>query len=107
MTSPKVDQSIEYARMNWPILSAIGVGLLMWGMTLQRVNAIEEEIDDADDQRERVVRIETQITTITTQLEEGKVERKELSEGVTALEMEVQKGFNSLLIELQKQRNDS
>lgn len=109
MTSPKVDQTIEYARMNWPILSALGAGLILWGMTLQRVNAIEEEIDDADTQRERIVRIETQITTVQTSIGKLETTLKEQQlidkEEREQLEESINENFQLLLLELQRQRD--
>jgi hypothetical protein len=109
MTSPRVDETLEYARRNWPLLSAIGAGLIFASMTFQRVNAIEEELEDADSQKERIVRIETQITTVQTSIGELKTTIKEQQtidkEEREALEDTINDNFRQLLLELQRQRD--
>jgi hypothetical protein len=95
MTSPRVDETLEYARRNWPLLSAIGAGLIFASMTFQRVNAIEEELEDADSQKERM--IGELKTTIKEQQTIDKEERE-------ALEDTINDNFRQLLLELQRQR---
>lgn len=88
-----------------PLALAVVAGGVAWGGQQQKIEKLESQQAIAADDHDRIVRIETQITTITTQMGEGKTERKALADSVDALESEVQKGFSDLLLELQRQRN--
>lgn len=87
-----------------PLLLVAGSGLLAWGQTTQkvtststRVSALEERIEQTSQDRERIVRIETQVETLTTTLGEVRTEQKEL-------EQLVRDNFDTLLEELRRNR---
>lgn len=103
-TSPAIDHSLEYARQNWPILSALAVGLMLWGGMVVKVEALEEKSKLRDSDHDVIVRIETEVTTIQTTLVELKVENKELSKEIRKLEDQLDDNFDRIFEALQ-QRN--
>jgi len=108
MTSPRVEQTVEYVKTNWSIFSALAVGLVLWGGTIVKVEALEEKARKNDEHSERIVRIETQITTVQTSVGEIKRTMKEqnekFDEDVEELEQTINSNFQQLLLELRQSR---
>jgi hypothetical protein len=88
-----------------PLIILGGTGLIAWGQTSQRVEVLEEKAQRAVDDHDRIVRIETQMTSMTTTMSEIRGEQKELGEDVQNLEKTLQSSFNVLLQELRNPRD--
>ena len=80
-----------------PLLAAVVTGAIAWGATNERVNQLETKAATATEDHDRIVRIETQITTIQTGQGELKQDVKELEKAINA-------GFADLLKEMNRQR---
>jgi septal ring factor EnvC (AmiA/AmiB activator) len=83
-----------------PLLAVAGTGLMAWGATSQRVADLENKAKRAVDDHDRIVRIETQIESVTTTISEIRTEQKEVADDVQRLEQTIQDSFRELLQEL-------
>lgn len=91
--------------LTWlPLIILGATGLIAWGQTAQRVDALEEKAARAIDDHDRIVRIETQIEVITTTISDVRTEQKAVKEDIDRLEDTVQQSFAELLQELRRQQ---
>lgn len=108
MTSPAVDHSLEYARKNWPILIAIGTGLVMWGVTFTKVEALEGKQAGRDKDSVSIVKITSEVAQIRLTLQEiketSKADKRLTDQNIQGLEDKIDSNFRELLLELQRQR---
>ena len=106
MSSPAVDQSLHYMRKNWPILSAIAVGIFLWGGLVMKVNALEEKSKIRDEDHDAIVRIETEIAVIKNEFAQSRrtqeTFRKEQREFREDIEDKIDQNFQMLLRELRE-----
>lgn len=100
MTSPPIRNMLTWA----PVTFAIIAGAITWGVTTQRVQALEDKAETASNDHDRIVRIETQITTVTTSVGDVREEQKEIRADVRRLEGTINDNFRMLLEEVRKQR---
>lgn len=100
MTSPAIDQSLHYARKNWPILSALVAGAILWGALFNKVEALEEKSKLRDEDHDSIVRIEAQLQVASSTIEELKDEQKEIRRQLRTLEGSVNDNFRELMEEL-------
>jgi len=57
----------EVALSWWPLLAAVGVGLIAWGEIRQRVEAIERKTGEIGGVLDRLARIETRLDVLIEQ----------------------------------------
>lgn len=100
MTSPAVDQSLHYARKNWPILSALVAGAVLYGVLFNKIEALEEKSKGRDADHDAIVRVETEVTSIKDQVAAVVAEQKNLHDDIVNLELRMNENFTEILQEL-------
>ena len=100
MSSPPIRTMLTWL----PLAAAVVAGAISWGVTAQKVEALETAAGRSSDDHDRIVRIETQITTVTTSVGDIKTEQKEIRSDVRRLEGTINDNFRMLLEEVRRQR---
>jgi uncharacterized protein HemX len=80
---------------HWPLVAALIAGAVTWGMTSQRVAALEQRAETAQINREQLIRIESEVRHLTSELDEIKDTKR-----ATRAEVEVNQGH---IIEIKAQ----
>lgn len=100
MTSPAVDQSLHYARKNWPILSALVAGAVLYGVLFNKVEALEDKSKTRDEDHDAIVRVETEVSSMKDQVAAVVAEQKTLHSDIVNLERRMNENFTEILQEL-------
>lgn len=104
MTSPKIDYTMHFLRLNWPIIATVCAGLIAWGTAMADINALKEAAAKKESDHDRIIKVETVVESSGKVIAEIRTEQKEASKEMQRLEISMNSNFQTLLLELQKER---
>ena len=105
MSSPKIDQSLNFLRLNWPIVTVIFAGLIAWGTAMADIAQLKSAQQQRSEDHDRIVRMEAVVDQSSKVIDEVRKEQKAQQEDIQNLEKTINSNFTELLVELRKERN--
>lgn len=97
MTSPAVDNTMNFLRMNWPLIIVVCSGLIAWGVTTTKVQALEDEAEIRQEDHDAIIRIEAELSAQKTAL-------KEARDDIKALNTKIDTNLTTILSEIRRSR---